>query len=369
MNRLNWALVLVPLAVLGLLVCQNAAFGQDADLPLAPMPGGFEVALAPPVATAPAVPSVTATVPGAACEEGCGCGCCCCDRHWIVDVEGMWLAPIGNQRTATYRVDSGETYSAATGTDATLTMSPRVTLGWQGECWGVQARYWQMDQTNDNHYDPVTGPLTGVVGNNNEGFRAETFDVEVTRLFSVDETQFQWSGGVRYGEFYQTADLNVFQPVTGNYYTGWASSGLHFNGAGLTSSLTAVRPVGSRNFNLFASVRTSVLWDANASVNATARSLYNGTYGTPETDVDVSNASLFIGELEIGGQWNLALKCVPANAFVRASFDYQYWGTSDMDSAYATSTAGTTTHGVAVAGSANGHTNLVGFGITTGLTW
>ena len=57
---------------LGLMVCQNAAFGQDADLPLAPMPAGFEVALAPPVATAPAVPSVTATVPGAACEEGCG---------------------------------------------------------------------------------------------------------------------------------------------------------------------------------------------------------------------------------------------------------------------------------------------------------
>ena len=113
MNRMNWALVLVPLAVLGLMACQNAAFGQDSDLPLAPMPAGFEVALAPPVATAPAVPSVTATVPGAACEEGCGCGCgCCCDRHWIVSVEGLWLAPIGNQRTATYTID-GDTYSAA----------------------------------------------------------------------------------------------------------------------------------------------------------------------------------------------------------------------------------------------------------------
>ena len=369
MNRLNWAFVLVPLAILGLMVCQNAAFGQDADLPVAPMPAGFDVALAPPVATAPAVPSVTATVPGAACEEGCGCGCgCCCDRHWIVSVEGMWLAPIGNQRTAIFTIGSGEPYSAATGTDATLSMSPRVTLGWQGECWGVQARYWQMEQTDGSG---SSAPRTMLGYFDSQYFRAETFDVEVTRLFYLNETRFQWSGGVRYGEFNQDALVSVLESSGGgSYNTGWATSGLRFDGAGLTSSLTAVRPVGSGNFNLFASVRTSVLWDNTASSFASTRSLYNATYGTPGSDTEETNASLFIGELEIGGQWNLALKCLPANAFVRASFDYQYWATSDMLTATATSTAGTGSHaGVAYANSANGHDNLVGFGITTGLTW
>ena len=40
-------------------------------------------------------------------------------------------------------------------------------------------------------------------------FRAETFDIEVTRLFCLGETNFQWSGGVRYGELNQAALLTV----------------------------------------------------------------------------------------------------------------------------------------------------------------
>ncbi len=362
MNRMNWALVLVPLAVLGLMACQNAAFGQDSDLPLAPMPAGFEVALAPPVATAPAVPSVTATVPGAACEEGCGCGCgCCCDRHWIVSVEGLWLAPIGNQRTATYTID-GDTYSAAAEAETTLSMSPRVTVGWQGECWGVQARYWQMEQT-DNGVNVAPDEGYGYIAG--QYFRAETFDIEVTRLFCLGETNFQWSGGVRYGELNQAALLTVVEAGSG-LHAGWAASALRFDGAGLTSSLTGVHSIGCKNFNLFASVRTSILWDNNALAAAAAGAASTSVHPVPDGDVEVSNASLFIGELEIGGQWNLALKCVPANAFVRASFDYQYWTTNDMTTAYATSTA---SGGVATANSGNGHNNLVGFGITTGLTW
>ena len=107
MNRLNWTLVLVPLALVGLLACQGAAFGDDMDLPLAPLPSGVTAAAyAPPVPAAPAVPSVTVTTPGMGCDEGCGCGCGC-DRHWIVGIEALWLrrsatsgAP-GSKSTAT----------------------------------------------------------------------------------------------------------------------------------------------------------------------------------------------------------------------------------------------------------------------------
>ena len=85
-----------------------------------------------------------------------------------------------------------------------------------------------------------------------------------------------------------------------------------------------------------------------------------------------SNANLFIGELQVGGQWNLALKCVPANAFVRVAFEYQYWCTSNGGFAGAYSYAGPTGGPVGfAAGQANGdtHVNLVGFNIGTGLTW
>ena len=85
-----------------------------------------------------------------------------------------------------------------------------------------------------------------------------------------------------------------------------------------------------------------------------------------------SNANLFIGELQVGGQWNLALKCVPANAFVRVAFEYQYWCTSNGGYAAAYSYAGPVGGPVGfAAGESNGntHVNMVGFNIGTGLTW
>ena len=123
-------------------------------------------------------------------------------------VEGLFLAPIGNQRLAILPSAPASRYSAATDNSATLSMSPRVTLGWQGECWGVQARYWEMEQTDGSG---TSAPRTvhGYYGD--QYFRAETFDVEVTRLFSLNETQFQWSGGVRYGELNQAAFVSVLQ--------------------------------------------------------------------------------------------------------------------------------------------------------------
>ncbi len=61
-----------------------------------------------------------------------------------------------------------------------------------------------------------------------------------------------------------------------------------------------------------------------------------------DNSVASSNATLFIGEIQVGGQWNLPLKCMPANAFVRVAFEYQYWATSHSGYAEAISAAGPT---------------------------
>jgi hypothetical protein len=85
-----------------------------------------------------------------------------------------------------------------------------------------------------------------------------------------------------------------------------------------------------------------------------------------------SDASLFIGEIQVGGQWNLPLKCVPANAFVRLAFEYQYWGTSNGGYATCFSAAGPLGGTGAIANGASSgdtHIQMVGFNIGTGLTW
>ncbi len=140
MNRLNWTLVLVPLALVGLLACQGAAFGDDMDLPLAPLPSGVTAAAyAPPVPAAPAVPtapSVTVTTP-------CGWPAMRAAAAVAATVTGSWASrPSGWRRSAT----SGWPASKSTDHDAIvadtciqeeMTFTPRITFGWQGECWGV----------------------------------------------------------------------------------------------------------------------------------------------------------------------------------------------------------------------------------------
>ena len=71
-------------------------------------------------------------------------------------------------------------------------------------------------------------------------------------------------------------------------------------------------------------------------------------------------------------QWDIPLKCIPANAFVRGAFEYQYWGTSGCTEASATAFAGVLrgVNGYAVGSSGSeSHVNLLGFSLGTGVTW
>ena len=44
-----------------------------------------------------------------------------------------------------------------------------------------------------------------------------------------------------------------------------------------------------------------------------------------------SSDDLFIGEVQAGIEWDFALRCLPAKAFFRTAFEYQYWdGSSGM---------------------------------------
>ena len=219
--------------------------------------------------------------------------------------------------------------------------------------------------------------LCGLDGADQQGlFQAETLDLEATRLFCWGDTQMQWAFGVRYGEFQQASALTAYELCGSDQYAGFASSRLAFGGVGLTSSLTGVRPIGCGNFNLFYSLRASLLWDTNTTTSVNTLAMYQAGDGGWADEFNGANAgtkgNLFIGEIEVGGQWNYALKCIPANAFIRAAFEYQYWGVTSDSCAAAFSGAGSLdgTLGVASAISGGcGHTNLLGFAVGAGITY
>ena len=80
MNRFNWSWVFGLAAAVGLLTCQNVAWGTDfAD------GSPFSLASSPSTTAPSTVQSPCATC----CESACdGCS----DRHWIVGAEGVFLS-------------------------------------------------------------------------------------------------------------------------------------------------------------------------------------------------------------------------------------------------------------------------------------
>ena len=88
----------------------------------------------------------------------------------------------------------------------------------------------------------------------------------MTRLFCMGETEFCASFGVRHAELQQSSYLAAsdVDSVTGEISSGWARTRHNFGGTGLTGALVGKRPIGCKNFNLFYSLRASVVWDDSA---------------------------------------------------------------------------------------------------------
>ncbi len=332
--------------------------------------------------------AIAAPVVDPKCDVLGGCSSVCdpdsfCCRHIVATAEAVWLAPLNNQRVGTYEIlDRGDRpisqYSAASATSDGLVATPRIMLGIQGECWGAQLRYWRMEEPQAvNNLDPVVG--TGLFAQSN--FKAETIDLELTRMLCIGESQAQFSVGLRYAQLEQSASVSANEILNygiGNndFYSGSVLSGVKFSGTGITTALTGLRPIGCGNFNLFYSLRASLLWDNNASNFVQTRADFQSTNGpTWSKAYNAAYASgtsdMFIGELQIGGQWNYALKCVPADAFIRVAFEYQYWAANNMGDARAFSFAGPIEGplGVATGRSSDAFVNLVGFNVGTGITW
>ena len=289
-------------------------------------------------------------------------------RNWIVDFDAVWLTPIQHQTfgsITTTGIGSIPTTVVNTTNNEDFTLSPRITLGIQGDRWGVLVRYWQFQNGNIVTNVPVGQAIAGKITGND--FKAETLDLELARIIDGydPDNMYRLSFGCRYAELGEDAQLasNTFAGLTNMGYVFGRSE---FTGPGMTVGLQGLHRLNGSNFNLFFDSRVSYLYDTNASVAAIA-SKPNLDPAITISDAETSNANLFIGEIQLGGQWNLPLKCVPANAFVRVAFEYQYWKvTSSADAFSMVSSSRFTTKAEA---HGNTSVDIVGFNIGTGLTW
>ncbi len=378
--RCYYRLFALGMVAVGLLVCQRGAVAED-------IAGTAQAAVVPEATLSDVLSSTNESplqltsgtefatdscVPPADCDaysDSCGC------RRWIAEAEAVFLAPIQHQNYGFCQfIDGAATRRYDAPSTETLTVSPRIALGVQGECWGLLGRYWRLDAGGLRPDLDVTASENVFTEN---CFLAETFDLEVTRLFgncnSCAETR--WSFGVRYAQLHEAAGTMLDEYTLLNNYRAQVISSHYFSGTGLTMGLTRIRPVGCRGFNIFWDGRVSVLWDADTNTYVGTHANYNsltGAAASTNNAVSLNDGNLFIGEIRAGGQWNLPLRCVPANAFFRLAFEYQYWCTGSDSGVWAWSAA-TPLGGPAIlaggAASGDSHVDLVGFTIGTGLTW
>ena len=203
---------------------------------------------------------------------------------------------MGNQRLAEYQLrEPNQTiingFSADAANSADMAVSPRVTLGLQGECWGVEARYWRMDDpVNSTDINPLNYG-TGAIAD--AGFRAEMFDLEITRRFCIGDTQMQFAAGACYGQLDQSSYLSANELYGGGLYSGSVLSFRNFSGAGLTSALAGVRPIGccDSGLKLFYSARASILWDNCTTAGVDTWASYGTTGASAQATTPASPAS------------------------------------------------------------------------------
>jgi hypothetical protein len=314
----------------------------------------------------------TASMPSSGCSSLGDCR----NRCWqpFVGVEAVLLAPVQNHGGG--GTDYSFTSLTTTNTYSTssvngMTVTPRLSMGVMGETWGLGFRYWRFNNTQGGETSPL-GPGSSVF---TQGvLKLQTFDLEAIRRFYYGNSQLWFSGGVRYAQFSRQSDIqatNIFGPSTN---TGAASSGAGFNGTGITSGVFGLTPIGSSGWNLFYGGRTSILWDGSSS--AFAQTNAASTFGPFSNSAAHSasgsgNGNAFVGELQLGAQYNHAMRSFRGTAFFRIAGEYQYWHINNGASPSSSSSATSFILGQAATNASAGNSTLglLGFGVSTGFMW
>lgn len=255
-----------------------------------------------------------------------------------------------------------------------FTYAPRIWLGRQFGRWGVVARYWQLSD-NNSQGNVFQAPLFNPASSFSQAIQMQALDLEATRSVCYCDWKFDGFLGARYASFNNNSTTSAVGAFNGgaDIATSAAAAGTDFSGTGLTFALQARKPLFCTNVHLFASGRGSVLWgnaDSYAHTETTAASFPGAVAINASGAAASGSTEMWIGEFQLGAQWEYQLTCLPAVAFFRTAFEYQIWDIqgSGLATSFSTSTANAT-NAFASAQSGASNVQLYGVSVGTGLTW
>jgi len=335
--------------------------------------------------------------PGCGACGGIGCGDCCpphgCPVIFNGEVEASFLYMDVDGTQAAGSLDAPSIPLGAffvaddAGLDDELTVVPRVWLHAQKCEWGIGGRLWYLGDS-ESDFTPLNLLNLNIIGNYNmERLHAWTGDAEVTYSWHrsaahhygvFGNSSFQLGMGVRHAEYENDSLILANASFTDAIAHSSAVAKTDFEGTGITSGIRGTVFLGGR-VSLFWGVRGSVIWGDLTTLSQTAATaIYDvdpaaGAINSAGTE---SDEELFIGEAQLGIQWEHRLKCVPATAFFRVAGEYQYW---DIDSAAFSATDSTVQVDIlggpdAIIAAAESRAEaprleLYGLSIATGFTW
>jgi hypothetical protein len=380
-----------------------SAFSDDALQSAAGAQPEARLPLATPVANWSAADETNANEPQPAIAPGaaqnmaladpasgaCNTGACCnnnacggpCGGLWVLaEATFLWPQLHRDFLSTSFRDSLGtETFlsnSSLGSANGSFLVAPRITLGFQGECWGVLTRYWNAS-TWGSAFAPTPNfgggdPTTGIQAF--DGFKAYTLDLEVQRRFCVGCWNLYGFGGVRYASVNNTRNLNIVNAFDIDILSASSFASQSFNGTGLTFGLWGISPLWDCSpFSLFFVNRCSVLWGTGKATSQTSASVI-GLIGAAAQENGASASStsgdMFIYEAQVGIQWTSQLRCLPASAFIRGGFEYQYWNNGQGLSTNATSIASVGLRQAQATASAGDFLfSLVGFNLGVGIMY
>ena len=342
-------------------------------------------------------------ITGNCCASGCCDGCCdtccscckpCCPCIMVAGVEAVFLNPDINGTPVAYVYDDlgaapetvlfGPAFGQATMDD--LYGAPRVWLGCQGCRWGIVGRYYQYMSNEHAHdfYDiSATPPPSEHSFDVNNLLEAYYADIELTRNFCLHGCKSQLTFGARYARIEHHEAIYGRSNTEDGLLEAYARRNRASRGTGLTSSFNLRKPLFPCSCaHWYLNARTSILWgrtynevESEASVASLGPGAAVAAAGSIDGAIVGVDDDLFIGELQAGLQWDFALRCLPAKAFFRTAFEYQYWdaglgGASSGSFAGVVDSGSGTAYQVAASSYAPGLVvDFVGFTIGSGFTW
>jgi hypothetical protein len=213
---------------------------------------------------------------------------------------------------------------------------------------------------------------------------AYTIDLELTRRFCLNDCAMQAAVGVRHAEIEHSESLWALANADEGLLTGFARANRLSRGTGLMFGLYGRKPVFPCScVHWFYNARWSALWgptqtavETFASVQTIADPNISGSAASVNAAYTNVDDTLFIGEIQLGLEWDYCLQCVPANAFFRAALEYQRWdggkGFSQSQS-FAGATIMTQVDPTSIittdAAASEPQMDLIGISLATGLSW